>query len=226
MVSSTRASSFKRSFASNFGLIIGMVIFMLVTCILLERIKTPKGGYTKNQAIALGVEWPLQKGWKKAIIGKNVVDEELLLSEVKNLSSKIGEAKELRHEQSKERVLDLTHDDTWRTRSKNLKTTYEEFLQSDHWKQVKKKALSRKKTYGKCQICGTDKNIDLHHTSYKWIGTKHELRNVIPLCRRHHNEVHEYAKRTGYSVRISTLNVKSLYNQAYDTRRDTRDLPG
>lgn len=199
---------------------------MLVTCILLERIKTPGGGYTKNQAIALGVEWPLKKGWKQVIIGKHVADEELLLSEERKIFTENRQANKIRPEQIEERSLDLTHNDTWRTRGKNLKTSYEEFLQSDHWKEVKKKALSRKKTYGKCQICGTDKNIDLHHTSYKWIGTKHELRNIIPLCRRHHNEVHEYAKKTGYSVRISTLNVKNLYNQAYDTTRDTRDLPG
>lgn len=100
--------------------------------------------------------------------------------------------------------LDNTYDDTWNTRLNNLDCSYEEFLKSDHWLKVKQKARSRHKTYGCCSFCGSRDNIELHHTSYKWIGTKDELRNVVPLCREHHEQVHSYAREKMVSVRIAT----------------------
>jgi len=86
---------------------------------------------------------------------------------------------------------------------------YEEYLKSDHWKQVKQKAFQRP-NYQKCEFCDSTK-VELHHKSYKWIGTKYELSVIIALCREHHQEVHDLAKSSGKSVRIATNGVRKKY---------------
>lgn len=111
-------------------------------------------------------------------------------------------------------MLDKTFQDTWETRNKRLKElnmTYSEFLISELWSKTRKKAHSRK-AYEKCRICGSTENIDLHHTSYKWLGTKDELRTVVPVCREHHKYIHEYAKSNNLSVRLATNFVFDLFN--------------
>lgn len=107
--------------------------------------------------------------------------------------------------------VDRTYKDTWETRDKSLLgKSYRDFLKSSHWKKVKAKTLRRKK-YSKCKFCGSTKNIELHHSNYKWLGTKDELRSVIPLCRTHHQEVHDLAKAEGISVRIATNKLNRIY---------------
>lgn len=104
--------------------------------------------------------------------------------------------------------------DTWMRREINLGTfSYAEYLESSHWKQVKEKAQSRP-NYKKCEFCSST-NIELHHTSYKWIFTKHELKTIISLCRDHHQEVHNVAKELGISVRIATNMLRKKYKPDY-----------
>lgn len=38
----------------------------------LESYRTVRGGYNRKQVEALGVQWPLVKGWKSAMVGKTV----------------------------------------------------------------------------------------------------------------------------------------------------------
>jgi len=106
--------------------------------------------------------------------------------------------------------IDRTIQDTYTTRYENLNgLDYQDYLKSDHWQMVKKKA-KRRKAYQKCQFCDS-KNIDLHHTSYKWILTKDELRSIIPLCRTHHQEVHDLSNKNKCSVRIATNELRRKY---------------
>lgn len=102
-----------------------------------------------------------------------------------------------------------TFSDTWITRASKLKTSYKDYLKSDHWKALKKKA-KRRKRYKKCLFCGNTK-VELHHTTYKWIYTKKELLGIIPLCRKHHQAVHDYASKHQLSIRIATNHLKSCY---------------
>lgn len=39
-----------------------------------------------------------------------------------------------------------------------------------------------------CTVCGTKENIHLHHHSYR----SDKARDVIPLCRTHHYELHSW----------------------------------
>jgi hypothetical protein len=110
--------------------------------------------------------------------------------------------------------LDVTINDTWRNRELNLgDLTYIEYLKSDHWKELKKKAISRP-NYQKCEFCNSEK-IELHHTSYKYILTKFELRNIISVCRYHHQEIHDYSNDKKVSVRIATNHLRKKYSPEY-----------
>lgn len=108
--------------------------------------------------------------------------------------------------------LDYSYEDTWLRRESKLKMSYQEFLKSDYWYNVKLKAWKRKETYGRCLFCGSTKNIELHHITYKWIFTKDELRGIIALCREHHEEVHKYARENQISIRIASNILRSKYN--------------
>lgn len=108
--------------------------------------------------------------------------------------------------------LDYTYQDTWDRRFKNLKgMSYQDYLKSDHWKGVKEKA-SKRENYKRCECCG-DYKVELHHRSYKSILTKDELRNIIALCREHHQEVHDLAKDEQISVRLATRKVIRKYRE-------------
>ena len=108
------------------------------------------------------------------------------------------------------KILDEVYADTWDRREINLGTqTYGEYLDSVEWKGVKSKAAKRK-NYQKCECC-TSTKVELHHTSYKWINTPHELRTIVALCRTHHQEVHDLAKTTGTSVRLATNATRLKY---------------
>ena len=117
--------------------------------------------------------------------------------------------------------LDEVYADTWVRRDANLgEMTYADYLRSAHWAQVRQKAVSRP-NYLKCEFCDSTE-IELHHTSYKWILTKHELRAVISLCRAHHQEVHDLAKGSGVSVRIATNTLRAKFKP--DHRKKNRVL--
>lgn len=101
----------------------------------------------------------------------------------------------------------MTYDDTWATRDKSLRrlglTNYEEFLRSEHWIHMGKKAQGRE-NYKICEACGMRDGLDLHHSSYKLIGTSRELINVNAFCRKCHANIHNLARESGVSVRICT----------------------
>lgn len=89
--------------------------------------------------------------------------------------------------------------ETYEKRSELLKKfgykSYEEYLQSDEWRDLRERIKKRKtRKWNFCNICGTDKYLDLHHSSYKVIGQKHPHNTVKLLCRSCHYELHKYSK--------------------------------
>lgn len=106
--------------------------------------------------------------------------------------------------------LDMTYEDTWDTRTTRLTElgvdSYEAYLQTQHWIDSRSKAHKRP-NYNKCEVCSSS-DVQLHHSSYTWIGTKFELRNVNSFCPLHHKLIHEFAKETGVSVRLCTNIVR------------------
>lgn len=111
-----------------------------------------------------------------------------------------------------------TYKQTWELREKNLPfDSYKDFLNSDYWKRVKKKAQSRI-NYQRCEFCGIMEGLELHHKHYDFIGDKHELSAIIAVCRKHHQFIHDYAKENKVSVFRAT-------NIAYKLFESWRKVP-
>lgn len=104
--------------------------------------------------------------------------------------------------------LDQSFADTWITRQRVLTDQdYQSYLKSDEWRRIKQVA-SKREHYQKCWLCGATENLELHHRSYKWLGTPHAMRGLVAMCRTCHGGTHDYAKRNGLSVRRATNRLK------------------
>jgi hypothetical protein len=123
---------------------------------------------------------------------------------------------------AEKRDLDKTYKDTWIRRSRNLNAmgikTYEEFLASHYWVSIKEKARTRAH-FRVCKGCGSQNGIELHHKSYKWIGTKNELLAVIPLCGNCHKAIHEVAKHLSVAVRLPGKKARTAIRKRIEARR-------
>lgn len=110
-----------------------------------------------------------------------------------------------RRKRRRREKVDRSYHDTWKTRSEALgDMEYADYLKSDEWRMIRELARGRE-YYSKCLKCGSKNNIELHHRSYKWIGTENSMRGIMPLCRKHHQEVHDYAIKNNVSVRLATI---------------------
>lgn len=70
--------------------------------------------------------------------------------------------------------------------------SYKNYLQGIHWQSVRKRFRNSKLSKC-CYICGTIKNLNLHHKTYKRIG-KEKLNDLIYLCQTHHYQTHNLLK--------------------------------
>jgi len=64
---------------------------------------------------------------------------------------------------------------------------YEEYLQTDHWKAVAEKA--RKQANFTCAVCGSRKELNVHHTTYKRKGQE-DPDDLVVLCAACHGNHH------------------------------------
>ena len=71
----------------------------------------------------------------------------------------------------------------------DLKTMpYKEYLETDHWKKTRKRALHRAKY--KCQLCGSKENLNVHHNTYENRGQEKD-EDLIVLCQECHAKFHD-----------------------------------
>jgi hypothetical protein len=121
---------------------------------------------------------------------------------------------------------------TWKERENVLRgagfQSYDEFLKSDIWQEIKAKA-SHRKFYQECFLCSSREGIELHHMSYKKLVGKHSLANILPCCRRHHQEIHDLAKELKTSVKSASKKVAKRWvdcgNVEAWLRRKVRKAP-
>lgn len=64
---------------------------------------------------------------------------------------------------------------------------YRNYLQTKHWKNIRNKI--RNKYNGKCQICCSTNNINVHNNTYERIG-KEDENDLILLCQECHEIFH------------------------------------
>ena len=63
---------------------------------------------------------------------------------------------------------------------------YHEYLNSPHWRII---ASGLKRRYGKCQECGSDISLQVHHLTYARMW-KEEATDLVVLCDKCHKLVH------------------------------------
>ena len=66
--------------------------------------------------------------------------------------------------------------------------TYQEYLKTQDWGTKKLRALSY--YFNECAVCGTNKNLDVHHKRYDNIFNE-PLNDLVVLCRQHHSKFHD-----------------------------------
>lgn len=66
--------------------------------------------------------------------------------------------------------------------------SYLAYLASDAWSVFRLAYASR--CGWSCYVCGVEHGLDLHHKTYRRLGSEY-LRDVVALCRKHHVEVHD-----------------------------------
>lgn len=71
-------------------------------------------------------------------------------------------------------------------------TNYREYLKSETWIATREEALDRAEY--RCQLCNGNKELEIHHRSYRFKGTPDELRDVICLCHACHDFFHKNGK--------------------------------
>ena len=68
--------------------------------------------------------------------------------------------------------------------------SYQVYLQSDHWKDIKKRFYKSKLNKKKCYVCEKRFGLQLHHRTYKRLG-KEYLHDLIQLCGVCHLKAHK-----------------------------------
>lgn len=82
---------------------------------------------------------------------------------------------------------------------------YEDYIRSPEWRARKRAFYSR---YPKrCAICGAERRIELHHITYRRLCEELDD-DLLPLCKTHHRELHEFA---GYQCRENTFLFLAQY---------------
>lgn len=67
--------------------------------------------------------------------------------------------------------------------------SYEAYLKTEHWADLKNKAF---RAYGEgCEICGTGFMRQVHHLRYRRSWFETEVQDLMVLCKKHHELVHE-----------------------------------
>ena len=69
-------------------------------------------------------------------------------------------------------------------------SSYAAYLRSPEWEAVRWRYMHARKTPKQCVGCG-DRNVQLHHRSYKHVGGDERLYELIPLCDKHHEMTHQ-----------------------------------
>ena len=77
--------------------------------------------------------------------------------------------------------------------------TYENYLLSDHWQDVRRRFYLSKLWKGHCYCCKqSSRQIHIHHRTYNRLG-KERLLDLVAICANCHKVVHEILKRRGGS---------------------------
>ena len=88
---------------------------------------------------------------------------------------------------------------------------YKNYIKSDGWNYQKDKL---KKFYNgkECFICGSKKNINTHHKTYKRLGLE-KLDDLLFVCQKHHFKIHQFAKKNKLNIWNATMQYKKNWKK-------------
>lgn len=75
--------------------------------------------------------------------------------------------------------------------------SYSEYLKSNHWYELRRRWVESGRPC-RCCVC-LCVNYQLHHRTYARIGCE-SLNDMVPLCRRHHGQLHELLAAAGKGI--------------------------
>lgn len=95
--------------------------------------------------------------------------------------------------------------------------TYEDYLESDHWKGKRKEKVEAAKHM--CEVCGEDEiMLVVHHKHYDNLG-REKLGDLIALCPQCHKDVHKKIREmNGKSMERKLLAVALEWKHYKDRR--------
>lgn len=73
-------------------------------------------------------------------------------------------------------------------RSERWHGRYEDYLETRHWANKKRAFLRR---HPRCYVCDATEKLLVHHKTYVNLGHEPD-RDLVTLCRHHHQLLHEY----------------------------------
>ena len=83
---------------------------------------------------------------------------------------------------------------------------YKKYLKSDYWKDIKEQVHKRDEY--KCRLCNSNKNLQVHHKTYEFLGNEN-LEELITLCKKCHFNIHKIDN----SINYTTYQRYSEYNR-------------
>lgn len=103
-----------------------------------------------------------------------------------------------------------------------MKPTYNDYLQSDQWRKTREKRLQIDGRV--CAVCGSGKDLNVHHISYRNIGNEDIENELITLCHPCHAMLHrikvqsedEYKSATECERQYREARVKALWKKISD----------
>jgi hypothetical protein len=82
---------------------------------------------------------------------------------------------------------------------KPVSAEYRKYLQSQKWKDLRIAALFR--AHNKCQECGADTMLCIHHLRYSWKRQNEPVTDLKVLCRTCHAKTHGRKVKNEYKVK-------------------------
>lgn len=168
---------------------------------------------SKAQCLLLGIPVENNRKQKKALIGKEITEEtynRFLQLKLKQKRKSILEKVKALKKTVLKTGTKTVDTETLKTYAKGNtileeainKMPYSVFLKTQYWRSITK--YLRDKAGHKCQICGKENNLQVHHKTYLHHGKEvFYLDDLIVLCDKcHHNE---HIKNPYLSVRLCPL---------------------
>lgn len=98
------------------------------------------------------------------------------------------------------------------------KERYLQYISSKDWQ---KKRVECFKLFGKrCFVCKKDKEIHVHHKTYKRLFNEKVATDLVPLCAKHHKALHKFCRKKNLNLfEGSQKYIESWNGDSYREKR-------